>query len=183
MRVISGSRRGRRLLEFEGEHIRPTTDRVKEAMFNLIQGRCSGAVVFDAFAGSGALSIEAMSRGASFAVCTDTDERSLEIIRSNYESCGFSDKSLILCKSAVEYLEETDRHFDLVFLDPPYNKGLVTPVLDIISRRGLLNSGASVVIERDGTQDSFEPCGLDLEKERKYGRTVVTVLKNLGNTD
>lgn len=178
MRVISGSRRGRRLLSFEGEHIRPTTDRVKESMFNLIQGRCEGAVVFDAFAGSGALSLEALSRGASFAVCTDTDERSLKIIRSNYESCGFSDKSLILCKSAVEYLKETDRQFDLVFLDPPYNKGLVTPVLDIISRRGLLSSSATVVIERDGPGDSFDPCNLLLEKERKYGRTVVTVLKN-----
>ena len=176
MRVISGSRRGRKLFSFEGEHIRPTTDRVKEAMFNLIQGKTADATVFDAFAGSGALAIEAVSRGASFAVCTDIDERSLGVIRNNFEGCEFSDRCEIVKSTACAYLEKTDRRFDLVFMDPPYNKGLVTPVLEVIARRELLTAGGWIVVERDGTEDTFDLSGFTVEKERRYGRTVITVL-------
>lgn len=176
MRVISGSRRGRKLLSFEGEHIRPTTDRVKEAMFNLIQGNTADAVVFDAFSGSGALAIEAVSRGALFAVCTDVDERAIGIIRNNFSGCDFSDKCEIVLSTACAYLEKTDRRFDLMFADPPYNKGLVTPLLEVVARRKLLNAGGLVVIERDGIEDSFELSGFTVEKERKYGRTVISVL-------
>ena len=177
MRVISGIRRGKKLQTFEGEHIRPTTDRVKEAMFNLIQGRVEGAEVFDAFSGTGALAIEAVSRGATFAVCTDVDDRSVSIIRNNFEECDFLDKCEIVKSRACSYLQKTDKLFDLVFIDPPYNKGLVTPVLEMISRRGLLSPEGSIVIERDGIDDTFELSGYSVEKERKYGRTVLTVLK------
>ncbi len=177
MRVISGSRRGRKLQSFEGEHIRPTTDRVKEAMFNLIQGKTADAVVFDAFSGSGALAVEAVSRGASFAVCTDVDERSVNIIRNNFEGCDFSDKCEVVLSPACAYLEKTDKRFDLIFIDPPYNKGLVTPVLEVVARRNLLNADGWIVVERDGTEDTFELSGFAVEKERKYGRTVITVLR------
>lgn len=176
MRVISGSRRGRKLLSFEGEHIRPTTDRVKEAMFNLIQGKTADAIVFDAFSGSGALAVEAVSRGAAFAVCTDVDGRAVNIIRSNFEGCDFSEKCEVVLSSACAYLEKTDKRFDLIFMDPPYNKGLVTPVLEVVARRRLLNAEGWIVVERDGEEDSFELSGFTVEKERKYGRTVITVL-------
>lgn len=178
MRVISGSRRGRKLRSFEGEFIRPTTDRVKESMFNLIQGECVGAVVYDAFSGSGALGIEAVSRGASFVVCTDSDRRSVAVTAENYKMCDFSKCCEILNCDAVEYLKKTDRHFDLVFLDPPYNKGLVTPVLELLYQRELLSPDGVIVVETDGPEDTFESSGFEVKKEKKYGRTVITVLCN-----
>ena len=177
MRVISGIRRGKKLLSFEGEHIRPTTDRVKEAIFNLIQGQVDNAMVYDAFSGSGALAVEAISRGAEFAVCTDVDLRSIDIIRKNFEGCSFFDKCDIINSSACSYLENTDKTFDLVFMDPPYNKGLVTPALEVIARRNILSKDGIVVIERDGVEDAFDHAGFSIEKERSYGRTVITVLK------
>ena len=103
MRVVAGIRRGKKLLEFEGDYIRPTTDRVKEAVFNLIQGRVEGGIVFDAFAGTGALGIEAVSRGAEFAVATDIDERSVSVIRKNVDGCGFSDRFEILSQALQQY--------------------------------------------------------------------------------
>ena len=176
MRVISGTRRGRKLVDFDGDYIRPTTDRVKEAMFNLIQGKTADAVVYDAFAGSGGLGIEALSRGANCVYCTDTDERSIHIIRENYERCNFSDKCEIYKTTAAEFLEKTDKLFDLVFMDPPYNKNLVTPALEVIARRKLLTPCGLVVVETDGVEDAFDFSGFNLEKQRKYGRTFISVL-------
>lgn len=176
MRIISGSRRGRKLLGFDGDYIRPTTDRVKESMFNLIQNHLSGAMVFDAFAGTGALGLEALSRGADFVVCTDIDKRSLEIIKKNYDACSFSDRYDIKHAEAADYLKTSDKQFDIIFMDPPYNKGLVTPVLRIVSDRNLLKTDGIIVIERDGEDDVFELSGFTVIKERKYGRTIITVL-------
>lgn len=176
MRVISGSKRGRKLIEFDGDYIRPTTDRVKESMFNLIQSEIPGAVVYDAFAGSGALGIEALSRGAEFVFCTDVDERSIDVITRNYSDCSLDDKVRIQKKTAVDFLLETDTGFDVIFMDPPYNKGLVTPALKVIYDRQLLSDDGIIVIERDGEEDSFEATGFQVLKERKYGRTIVTVL-------
>ena len=178
LRIISGIKRGKNLLTFEGEHIRPTTDRVKEAIFNLIQDRVYDSVVYDAFSGTGALAIEAVSRGAQFAVCTDVDDRSIDIIHKNFEGCSFSDKCEIIKTSACSYLEKTDKQFDLIFMDPPYNKGLVTPALELIIRRNILSPNGSIIIERDGVDDTFDHSGFSVEKERSYGRTVITVLKS-----
>ncbi len=174
MRVISGTRRGRKLCEIEGMDIRPTTDRVKESMFNLIQGMVAGCDVLDAFGGSGALGIEALSRGAKSAVCVDRDEKSLAVAKKNYQMCDFSADFVL--QSANAYLEKTDKHFDIVFMDPPYNKGLVPPALEIIKKRNLLNDGGIIVIERDSTEDKLSHNGYTLLKERKYGRTIITIL-------
>ncbi len=176
VRVISGSKRGRKLIEFDGDFIRPTTDRVKESMFNLIQSEIPGAVVYDAFAGSGALGIEALSRGAEFVFCTDVDERSVNVITRNYSDCSLCDKVMIHKKKAVDFLQETDAEFDVIFMDPPYNKGLVTPALKVIHNRQLLSDDGIIVVERDGEEDSFEANGFQVLKERKYGRTIITVL-------
>ena len=174
MRVISGTRRGRKLCEIEGMAIRPTTDRVKESMFNLIQGKIPSAEVLDAFGGTGALGIEALSRGAKSAVCVDCEEKSLAVAKKNYEMCGFSAE--LVKSSANSYLESTDRQFDIIFMDPPYNKGLVSPALEIIKRRSILKQDGIIVIERDGVEDKFSADGYSVLKERKYGRTVITIL-------
>ena len=177
MRIISGSKRGHKLLEFEGENVRPTTDRVKESVFNLIQGFVPDAVCLDMFAGSGALSFEAISRGAQKAVCIDSDKRSIDIIKKNALSLGFLEDCDIVNMSCFDYVERTTEKFDIVFLDPPYNKNFIEPVLDALIKNDVLNEDGIIVLESDGTDfhDEFE--GLDIYRQRKYGRTYITIYK------
>ena len=177
MRIISGRKRGHKLLEFEGEDVRPTTDRVKESVFNLIQGFVPDAVCLDMFAGSGALSFEAISRGAQKAVCIDSDKRSIDIIKKNALSLGFLEDCDIVNMSCFDYVERTTEKFDIVFLDPPYNKNFIEPVLDALIKNDVLNKDGIIVLESDGTDfhDEFE--GLDIYRQRKYGRTYITIYK------
>ncbi len=177
MRIISGARRGHKLLEFEGMDIRPTTDRVKESMFNLIQQNISEAKVLDVFCGSGALTFEALSRGANSAVCIDKDKRSVDIIRKNAKTLNYEDKCEILNTDSMEYLDRCSEKFDIIFLDPPYNKGFIEPVLDIIAKRGILEDEGIIVLESDDTDFCSDVEGLERIKQRKYGRTYVTVYK------
>ena len=106
MRVIAGIRKGAKLSEFAGDDVRPTTDRVKESVFNLIQEYVSGAAILDMFCGSGSLSIEAISRGADSAVCIDNDKRSIELIRKNIGIVGFSEKCRVIHTSCFDYIED-----------------------------------------------------------------------------
>lgn len=177
MRIISGIRRGHKLFEFEGDDVRPTTDRVKESVFNIIQTFIPDAVCLDMFAGSGALSFEAISRGAKKAVCLDKDKRSIDIIKKNANSLGFSDYCEIINTSCFDYMERSKEKFDVIFLDPPYNKNFIEPVLEGIVKNNLLNEDGIVVLESDGTDfhDDFD--GLEMYRQRKYGRTYITVYK------
>lgn len=175
MRIISGIRRGHRLIEFEGDDIRPTTDRVKESVFNLIQSWVADAVVLDMFSGSGALSFEALSRGAARAVCVDTDKRSIDIIKKNAANLRFEDRCDIVCASCFDYMTRTNEKFDIIFLDPPYNKGFIEPVLSGIADNGLLQIGGIVVLESDDTDYRGEAAGFTVVKQRSYGRTYITV--------
>ncbi len=177
MRIISGSKRGHKLLEFEGDDVRPTTDRVKESVFNLIQSFVPDAVCLDMFAGSGALSFEAISRGAEKAVCIDLDKRSIDIIKKNALSLGFLEDCDIVNMSCFDYVEKTTEKFDIVFLDPPYNKNLIKPVLDALLKNDVLNEDGIIVLESDGTDFHGEFEGLDIYRQRKYGRTYITIYK------
>ena len=147
MRIISGIRRGHKLFEFEGDDVRPTTDRVKESVFNIIQTFIPDAVCLDMFAGSGALSFEAISRGAKKAVCLDKDKRSIDIIKKNANSLDFSDYCEIINTSCFDYMERAKEKFDVIFLDPPYNKNFIEPVLEGIVKNNLLNENGIVVLE------------------------------------
>lgn len=175
MRIISGSRRGKKLLEFDGNDVRPTTDRVKESIFNLIQAYVPESVCLDMFAGSGALSFEALSRGAKRAVMLDKDKRSIDIIRRNAENLGFEGLCEIRNEDAFDYAKRTGERFDIIFLDPPYNKGFIEPVLGEIVGNGLLYDGGIVVLESDDADFSEEFGGLTVLKQRKYGRTYITI--------
>lgn len=175
MRIISGTRRGRKLTELTGNDIRPTTDRVRESIFNLIREYVAEAAVLDLFAGSGALSLEALSRGADRAVCIDIDKRSAAVVADNAERLGFSDRVCIKVCSAQDYLDTADGSFDIIFLDPPYNKGFISPVLADICRKGILSASGIIVLESDGTDEHGEADGLSVIKQRKYGRTFVTI--------
>lgn len=177
MRIISGSRRGRKLIDFDGMAIRPTTDRVKESVFNLIQEFIANSNVLDLFGGSGALSLEALSRGAEHALIIDNDKKSLNVIEKNVALTGFEDQVEILFADATRFLSETNKKFDIIFLDPPYNKGFVLPVLKAISEKELLSDSGIAVLESDFRDDHGEISGLDILKQRKYGRTYVTIYK------
>lgn len=177
MRIISGIRRGHKLNEFSGRDVRPTTDRVKEAIFNLIQAYVPGARVLDMFAGSGALSFEALSRGAANAVMIDSDRRSIELIKKNMDELRFSDICTIKEMSFADFARTTRDVFDIIFLDPPYNKGFIEPALEAIAENGLLGDDGIVVLESDNTDFRNDFGGLEMIKQRSYGRTYVTIYK------
>ena len=124
MRVITGSARGRRLKELEGLETRPTTGKVKEALFSVIQFDIEGRRVLDLFAGTGQLGIEALSRGAECAVFVERRRDALQVIRENLEACGMTDKARVVNGDAMSYLKSGEK-FDLIFLDPPYASGLL----------------------------------------------------------
>lgn len=179
MRIISGEHRGRKLLEFEGMNIRPTTDRVKESMFNLIQDWIYDARILDMFAGSGALSFEALSRGARSAVCIDRDLRSIDVIRKNAQTLNYTDKCVILNMDSMDYLKQCSEAFDVVFMDPPYNKGFIEPALKAITEKGILSDNGIIVLESDDTDFYGAADKLEILKQRKYGRTYITIYRSI----
>ncbi|MCL2202088.1 MAG: 16S rRNA (guanine(966)-N(2))-methyltransferase RsmD, partial [Oscillospiraceae bacterium] len=124
MRVISGSVRGRKLKEPAGVSVRPTSDMVKESVFNIIQFDIEGRKVLDMFAGTGQLGLEALSRGAGSAVFVDSKSDSVKLIWENVKICGFEDRVQVLLRDALRYAEG-DEKFDLIFLDPPYGDGVL----------------------------------------------------------
>lgn len=175
MRIISGIRRGHKLISFEGDNIRPTTDRVKESLFNLIQGYTEDASVLDLFAGSGALGFEAMSRGARCVTFVDVSKASVEVVSKNAASLNFGDGVKILNMPYGDFFRNSKDSFDLIFLDPPYNKGFIEPVLVDIVENNRLSEKGIIVLESDDTDMHSEIDGLSVLKQKKYGRTYITV--------
>lgn len=177
MRVITGSARGRKLKTLDGDDIvRPTTDRVKEAMFSIVQFDIPGASVLDLFAGSGQLGIEALSRGAENAVFIDKNNESFETIKDNLKTTGLFQKAVLLKSDSVEYIQNSKVKFDLVFLDPPYNNGLIDDVLLYVSK--CCNDGATVICESDYNEQLPQQAGELIKfKEYKYSKTKLTTYK------
>ena len=144
MRVITGSARGRRLKTPKGDDVRPTTDNVKEALFNIIREDVEGRRVLDLFAGTGQLGIEALSRGAREAVFVDASPASLRIVKENLALCGFS--APVIRSDAVRFLRTCGK-FDLAFLDPPYDSDLYETVLEAMNLFDILTEGGIIVAE------------------------------------
>ena len=144
MRVITGSARGRKLKTPENYDIRPTTDNVKEALFNIIQFDIEGRRVLDLFAGTGQLGIEALSRGAKSCVFVDENREAVRIVKDNLKTCGLS--AAVLQENALDYLRRGER-FDLVFVDPPYDAGLYEPVLKTLNLVDNLSDGGIIICE------------------------------------
>ena len=181
MRVIGGSAKGQRLNSLPGDNTRPTLDRVKESMFNMIQLHLYDANVLDLFGGSGALGIEALSRGARECSFVDEHPGSIGVIKENLKKTKLRDQSKVLCmdfRRALERIKAENASFDLIFLDPPYGKGLLKETLEIISRESLLEPDGLIIIEQD-KKEALEASKEDymVWKERKYGNTVLQILK------
>ncbi|MCR5137274.1 MAG: 16S rRNA (guanine(966)-N(2))-methyltransferase RsmD [Oscillospiraceae bacterium] len=151
MRVITGIAGGRKLKSPSGDGVRPTADQVKQAMFNILQFDLEGRRVLDLFAGTGQLGIEALSRGAREAVFTDSSRSSVELIRQNLSLCRLEGAGRVLKTDALSYLSRGER-FDVILIDPPYDAGLYTAVLEKINSVDNLNEGGIIVCEaRAGT--------------------------------
>jgi 16S rRNA (guanine966-N2)-methyltransferase len=183
VRVTGGSVRGRRLATFKGTDIRPTSDLVREAVFDLLGQDLSGTRVLDLFAGTGSLGIEALSRGAEEAVFIDSSLKAIELIHKNLKLCRFKDSGFVLRKNLGRGLSiphpALQRRFAVVFLDPPYGKGFIVPLLEELERRGLLGPASRVVAQSEKTENPPEVVGnLKKDKTRIYGATRITVLEN-----
>lgn len=177
-RVIAGAAGGRRIRSLPGRETRPTADRVKEALFNILGERVGGGRVLDLFAGTGNLGIESLSRGARRAVFVDRDARSARLIRENLAELGLGGRAEVLAleaQAAVTRLSAAGEAFDLVFLDPPYGQGLLPPLLVALAGTGVLAPGALVVAEHSRRDELPEAAGrLVLTDRRRYGDTLLS---------
>lgn len=175
LRVSGGEARGRRLKA--PKNIRPTQGMVKQAIFNMVGPRIEGARVLDLFAGSGALGIEALSRGAAEVTFVDQQPRGLAILRQNLEALGFKARARLVRSDVVRWLESSEDAVgaaDFVFLDPPYDDAVLERSLRVLDREV---TGATVLAEHSRRQQLPSLERLRLDRERRYGDTVVTVLK------
>ena len=177
MRVIGGSKRGLKLVGFEGDSVRPTTDRVKENIFNIIGPYVCGANTLDLFGGTGALSIEALSRGACKATVCDVAESSLSIIRTNLAKADFTAAAQVVKTDAVQYISSARESFDIIFIDPPYNSDLLENALAAIAKNPSICPDGIIVCERDYEKTLPKLSGLDIVKDKKYGRVQILVLR------
>jgi 16S rRNA (guanine966-N2)-methyltransferase len=179
LRVITGTAGGRKLVAPKGD-ARPTTDRVKEALFSSLGARVVGATVLDLYAGSGALGIEALSRGASVAVLVDADRAAETAVWANLATTGFEEVARVRRSTVSSFLAATvpEAPFDLVFLDPPYDAPAaeISAVLATLAGAELVAPGGTVVVERPKSGEPLElPDGWSTEKERVYGDTLLVV--------
>lgn len=181
MRVIAGSAKGRRLASPKSQTIRPVLDQVKEAIFNILFD-VSEKEVLDLFAGTGAVGIEALSRGASHAYFVDGSKESVKLIEKNLELCRMTAQARVLgihVDKALKLLEKEGKTFDLVFVDPPYEQRFVNKTLRQLGASHCLKPQAILIVEHHPKEpiDSIE--GLNLTDQRKYGQTLVSFLKKL----
>lgn len=187
MRVISGEYRGRRLKALEGKNTRPTTDKVKESIFNIIGPYFQGGCSLDLFAGSGALTIEALSRGIEKAVCVDHHPGAIKIIKENLSLVRAQEAATVLkmeANQALERLKQEGWRFDLVLFDPPYAKQDIVSQMEKMVQYQLLNEDCCVVCETD-KQVALpdEVPGFQLRRRATYGMTEVVVYYYVGETN
>ena len=174
MRVITGTARGKRLKTLEGDATRPTSERIKGAIFSSIQFEIEGRRVLDLFAGSGQMGIEALSRGAGSAFFVDSSREAMEIVKSNYTDCGFADRSRTLVQDYRNYIRKASgrEKFDLVFIDPPYADKTALDALSRLVDADLLSEGAIVCLEagEEFSGNESELSGFDVLKNTSYGK-------------
>lgn len=175
MRVIAGAYRGFRLQTPAGRQTRPTADRVREALFNILSPYIIDSRVLDLFAGSGAVGIEALSRGASFAVLVENNPAAIKAIRSNLVKTGLEGKAEVITTevgSAIAYLKRKGQRFDLVYLDPPYKRGMITSTLEELAKMDIVAPRGIMVAESSAREAVPEIVGrLRCYRRQNYGDT------------
>jgi len=182
MRVISGSARGRRLKELPGMDTRPTTDKVKESLFNIIQFDVEGRRALDLFGGTGQLGIEALSRGAARCTFVDMSRQAADVIRDNLKTVGFSELASVHQGDAVAFLAGCREKFDLIFLDPPYQSQLLERCLQEITKFDILSEHGIMICESAVETQLPEPdAPYEKGREYRYGKIKLTVYHRQGS--
>ena len=180
MRVITGKARGVQLKTPDGLTTRPTTDRVKEALFSIIQFEIPTARVLDLFGGTGQLGIEALSRGAKSAVFVDAGDPACRLIKENLRRTKLEKDAKVIRSDYLDYLKRCREKFDIVFLDPPYASGFYEPALKKLVDRDMIKSTSLIVCESDNVEifghDTYISERFDIIKQTEYGRICITIL-------
>lgn len=181
MKIISGKYKGRKLEGFDIKGTRPTMDRVKESLFATIQDYITDSNILDLFAGSGNLGLEALSEGASKAFLVDINKKAINTIRKNIEDIGINSAEVLLMdyRKALNYFNENEIKFDLIFLDPPYNTNYIEKSIDLISSYNLLDNNGLIVCESDSVDKIIFKEDLKVIKEKKYGDKYIVLLKKI----
>ncbi len=178
LRIVGGACRGRRLHFPDGRGLRPTADRVRETLFNWLQGEVRGARVLDLFAGSGALGLEALSRGAASAVFVERARPAAEQLRENLHLLDLQARSEVVSGDARRFLERADEPFELVFIDPPFADRLLGEVAQVLEARGLLSAGAWIYLEQDSAHPwPALPAPWRLHREGQAGQAAYRLMQ------
>ena len=178
MRVITGKARGVQLKTPDGMNTRPTTDRVKEALFSIIHFDIPGARILDLFAGSGQLGIEALSRGASGAVFVDIREDACKLVKENLRRTKLQEQAKVIKAEYRQYLQNCREKFGIIFLDPPYSEDFLEKSLNFITEIDILQSGGIIVTERPfGKVLLGNFPGYSRSKDYKYGKVILTIFR------
>ena len=182
MRIIAGKRKGLNIKTIEGESTRPTRDMVREALFSILTSKIPDAKFLDLFAGSGAIGIEAISRGAAEACFSDTNPQCIKIIKENIDKANFENESRIFNLDYKLVLKKLkDEKFDVIFIDPPYNKGLGVDAIMRISEYDLLTDDGVIILETDTNEEVPEEIGIyEKYNNKKYGRNILNLFKRKG---
>ncbi len=175
MRIISGKVKGHKIAVPTGLDVRPTLDRVKEAVFSILYPYLRGAKVLDLFAGAGSLGMEALSRGAAVCHFVDNNRKSFECVQKNLKDTGLDKDSVCHFMSFEKFLSQTGEKFDLVFLDPPYSMGFEDKVFEKITP--VLEEDARILLETEYEAKDYE--GFEAVKRAKYGRVYITIYKKV----
>ncbi len=179
MRIITGSAKGTKLETLDGERTRPTTERVKEAVFSMIQFDIEGRRVLDLFGGSGQMSLEALSRGAESATIIDNNLEAVNIIKRNAQKTKLYEKCRVLCTDYVQYIRSVSGKdsFHLIFVDPPYGEKLLPDVLKKLNNAGLVAPGGMVICEGD-EEEPADGGALRVHRHYRYSKTYITIYVN-----
>jgi len=182
MRIISGIARGTKLYTLEGENTRPTLDRVKEPLFSIIQNNIKDAVVLDLFSGSGALGLEALSRGAKKAILCDKSYNAIDIINKNINKTHMEEKTKVVYADYKKCLSSIKEKFDLIFIDPPYKQDIAIKSLELILENELLSESGMIIIETDDENRELQEIeeinkNVEIIDLRTYGRVKLIFLK------
>lgn len=186
MRIVGGSAKGRRLCAIKGFSIRPTSDKVREAVFNILGAEFHYKNVLDLFAGTGAMGIEALSRGAEKVTFIDKDASAIKMVNKNLDICGFADKAKVIKMDVILFLEQKPsafslqpKAFDLIFIDPPYAAGLTGMALEMIDKNKIL-ADSGVIVSETSKRAAIDAklSGLQEFDKRQYGDTVLRFYKN-----
>ncbi len=176
MRIITGEAKGKKLLSLNTKKVRPTTDRVKESLFNILGNSVFYVRGLDLFAGFGSLGLEALSRGAEHFTFVERDYKNADIIKKNIKLCKFEKRTEVIISDVFQYLKNTEKKYDMVFMDPPYEKGLIQKTIFLLIKNNLLTENSLIICEYHKNEEiNLKEEQIEEIKTKNYGETVIKI--------